>query len=137
VRKQCASYLKLGISEVQVKCNGNTKVEWLKVNSEWSKKNERSKLRKRCHVCGHGFETSLITNIKLMRPSLDEDKNECGKTDEAKITSSLVIIGLPYVRNFPNMSGISALKFVSGNSFNKCFDVRHFDSWLITNKKIE
>jgi len=26
-------------------------------------------------------------------------------------------IGLPYVRNFPDMSGISVLKSVSGNNF--------------------
>jgi len=29
----------------------------------------------------------LITNIKRKKPSLDEDKNECGETNEAKITS--------------------------------------------------
>jgi len=46
-----------------------------------------SKLRKTCHVCRHGFETSLITNSKRKKPSLDEDKNECGKTNEHKVTS--------------------------------------------------
>jgi len=29
----------------------------------------------------------LITNIKRKKPSLDEDKNECGETNETKITS--------------------------------------------------
>jgi len=38
------------------------------------------------HISKHGFDTSLITNIKH-KPSLDEDKNERSKTNEAKITS--------------------------------------------------
>jgi len=29
----------------------------------------------------------LITSIKRKKPSLDEDKNECVETNEAKITS--------------------------------------------------
>jgi len=41
--------------------------------------------------CWHRFEASLITNIKRKKPSLDEDRNECGKTNEDKITSNLFI----------------------------------------------
>jgi len=36
------------------------------------------------------------------------------------------VLGLPYVPNFPDLSGISVLKFVSGNNFKKCSDVRNF-----------
>jgi len=36
-------------------------------------------------------------------------------------------IGLPYVRNFPDMSRISLLKFVSGNNFKGYSSVRNFD----------
>jgi len=35
----------------------------------------------------YGFEASLISNIKCLKPSLDEDKKESGKNNEGKITS--------------------------------------------------
>jgi len=35
-------------------------------------------------------------------------------------------LGLPYIRHFPEMSGIAVL-FVSGNNFLKCSNVRNFD----------
>jgi len=51
-------------------------------------------------------------------------------------TYCLPILGLPYVQNFLDMSGILALTSVSGNNFFKCFNVWNFDSWLIMNKKL-
>jgi len=37
-------------------------------------------------------------------------------------------VRLPYVWNFPNMSGISVVKLTSGNNFYKCSFVQKFDS---------
>ena len=37
-------------------------------------------------------------------------------------------LGLPYVRIFPDMPGILALKFESGNNFEKCPYVRNFSA---------
>ena len=42
----------------------------------------------------------------------------------AKLT--LPIIGLPYVRFFPDMSGILLAKYASGRNVKKCFNVRDF-----------
>jgi len=37
-------------------------------------------------------------------------------------------LGLPYVRNFPDIPVILVLKFVSGNNPQKCPNIRNFDN---------
>ena len=37
------------------------------------------------------------------------------------------MLGLPQARNFPDISTISVLKFVSENNFLKCYKVQNFD----------
>jgi len=66
----------------------NTKVERPKGNSivEHEKPDEQIKKKMPC-LLTYGFKASLISNIKRKKPSLDEDKNERGKNNEAKITS--------------------------------------------------
>jgi len=47
----------------------------------------------------------LIANIKLKKASLDGDKNECGKTNEAKITSkSSYQIGVAVIKSDANVN---------------------------------
>jgi len=45
----------------------------------------------------------------------------------SKIFLCLSNIGLPYVRFFPNMSGILVANYASGRNVKKCFNVRDFE----------
>jgi len=60
-------------------------------------------------LAGHGMSTTGLTDVS---------------------TCELV---LPYIRNFPDMCGISVLKFVSVNNFKKYSDVRDFKSFRGSN----
>ena len=79
-------------------------MEQLKGNSEQEKRDGQIKEKMPC-LLTYGFETSLISKIKHKKPLLNEDKNECIITNEAKITlKSSYQISVPVIESDANVN---------------------------------